>query len=99
HPATVVRPVGFGASRDRDLVEARLDDRHAGAARGVLEAELDERRGLVGIVDAGVDGIWTPAICEQALGLDPLDHDLQRDVLVTLPRTVAPSRKSPSSLA
>src|SRR5262245_5090647 len=99
HPAIVVRPVGFGTSRDRDLVEARLDDRHTGAARGVLEAELDERRGLFGIVDLGVDGIRTPAIREQTLGLDPLDHDLERDALVARARDPAADGRALAEVA
>ena len=42
-----------------------------------LEFEDDERRGLGGVIDAGLDGVRMPAEGEAALGLHFLDGDLE----------------------
>src|SRR6266581_2746278 len=41
------------------------------------------------VVGSGVDGVRMPAVREIALGLDPIDHDLQRQVLVPWRRDLA----------
>src|SRR5262245_31723410 len=81
-PPHVVHPVRLGTARDRDALEAGLDDRQQCSALGVREAELDQRGRLTGVIDRRVDRIRPPAIGEQPLGFHPLDRDLHRDVLV-----------------
>src|SRR5262249_45437388 len=88
-PPHVVHPVRLGTARDRDTLEAGLDDRQQCSALGVREAELDQRGGLTRVVDGRVDCIRPPAIGEQLLGFHPLDRDLHRDVLVARVRDPA----------
>jgi len=44
--------------------------------------EFDQRGGLGRVVDLGIDGVRVPAVGEVALGLDPLDLDVQGQVVV-----------------
>ena len=68
-PAVAVHAEGLVAARRRKAVEARLDDHEPRAAVGVLEAELDQRRGLGGVVDVRLHRVRVPAIREQRRGL------------------------------
>src|SRR5947207_349477 len=81
-PPVVVHAERFGATRERDAIEPRLDDRERGAALGVLERELDQRGGLGRVVHAGGDGVGVPAIREVAFRVDALDQQFQGHVLV-----------------
>src|SRR4051812_23652711 len=60
-----------------DLVESGLDDGELRAIRGILEVELDERGGLLRIVDVGIHCARVPAIREEALRLDGDDGHVQ----------------------
>src|SRR3989441_5831178 len=81
-PPVVVHAERFGATRERDAIEPRLDDCEFGTAVDFLELELDQRGGLGRVVDGGVDGVGVPAIREVALGVDALDQHFQRHMLV-----------------
>src|ERR1700682_5199826 len=81
-PAVLVYPERFGAPRQRDAIEARLNDRELGAAGHLLEAEFDEGGWLFRVIDVGLDGIRMPAIRHQALGIHSLDEELDGEVLI-----------------
>src|SRR5258706_6778954 len=81
-PALLVHAEGDDPPRRRKAIEAGLDHRELRAVCHVGEVEFDEGHRLGGIVHAGLTGIGGPAVGEQVLGLNPLDHDLQGQVLV-----------------
>src|SRR5712692_6185595 len=82
-PALVVHAVRLGAARERDAVEARLDDRDrcALAVRDLVEPEFDQGRGLGRVVDLRVGGVGVPAVGEVVLRLDALDAQVERQGL------------------
>src|SRR5262245_1909451 len=83
-PAALVHPEGLVPARGRDPVEARLRNGQPGAASlRRRQPELDERRGLRGVVDVEIDRVGVPAEREQALPLHALDQDLHPHVLVS----------------
>src|SRR5262249_21951340 len=83
-PATLVRRERLGAPLERDAVEAGFGDGQQDAARLVLQCELDQRRRLPRVVDAGLDGEWMPAKREESLRLDAIDRDVERHAGVRL---------------
>src|SRR6266516_4147468 len=91
-PPVVVHAECFGATRERDTIKPGLDNRERGAAVRILERELDQRRGLGRVVHGGVDGVGVPAIREVPLGVDALDQQFQRHVLVARYAEPAPDR-------
>src|SRR5262245_15148098 len=56
-PAAVVHAQGVGLAVRGQGVETGFGDHQAGSLRGGLQAELDQGRGLAGIVDLGIDGV------------------------------------------
>src|SRR5690606_30928359 len=81
-PPRLVHPERLGPTRARQPVEARLGNRDGGPAGGLLQPELHQGGRLSRVVHLRVDRIRVPAIGEVALGFDPLDQDLQRDMLI-----------------
>src|SRR5205823_4048935 len=81
-PPLLVHAERLTAARERNAVEPRLDDGELGRAVLLFQAEFDERRGLGRIVDLRINRVRVPAKGEVALGVDPLDQHLQRQVLV-----------------
>src|SRR5207237_10118081 len=81
-PSTLVRRERLGAPLERDAIEARFGDGEQRAVRDFLEREGDERRRFGRVVDAPLDRERMPPEREDPLGLDPVDRDLERDVLV-----------------
>src|SRR5712691_1319330 len=51
--------------------------------------ELDQRGGLARVVHAGFDCVWMPAVRHPALGIQPLDGDLDGHVPVAGQRDLA----------
>src|SRR3546814_2883794 len=63
----VVHAEGLVAAVRWDAVEARFGHRQQGAVAARLEAELDQGRRLVGVVDARLDRVRMPGEREQSL--------------------------------
>src|SRR5262245_5622040 len=89
-PTLVVHAVGLRAASRRDPVEAGLHHLEERAVRDLLEFEDHQRRGLLRVVDARLDGVGMPAPGEEALGLHALDGDVPRQVLVARVRDLPP---------
>jgi hypothetical protein len=65
-PAPIIQPVRFGSAVFGQGVEAGFDDGQPRAARYRLKPEFDQRRRLLGVVDARIDGVGMPIEREQA---------------------------------
>src|SRR5437868_5775289 len=76
-PTLLVGRESPGAALERDLVEARFGDGEHDALCLLREDENDQRGGLGGVVNTGLNGAGVPAEGKQSLGLDPLDGDLE----------------------
>src|SRR5688500_8279340 len=77
-PALIIGGERLGPTLQRDLVEAGFGDRQRRAAGCLLQLECHERRRLLGVILAGVDGIRMPAEREHTHGLDALDEHMKR---------------------
>src|SRR5580700_11890826 len=60
-PPTLVSFERFGAPSQRNLIEPGFGDRQQNTARGVRQIEFDQRRRLLGIVDALLHSVGMPA--------------------------------------
>src|SRR6185503_8880570 len=81
-PPVVIHAERLGTPVGGDLIEAGLDEREQRPIRGLLEAELDECRRLLRVIDGRVDGVRVPAEREPVLGLDSLDGHFHGQVVV-----------------
>src|SRR2546425_7996869 len=90
-PSRVVHPERLGTPCCRNVIEARLDHCELGAFRDLLELEFDERGGLLRVVRSGFDRVWMPAVREPALGIHPLDGELDVHVLIARRGDLAPN--------
>src|SRR5580765_1668565 len=82
-PSRLVHPERFSPSRAGEPVEAGLSDRHRGTTRRLFQPEFDQGGRLRRVIDLGIHRVGMPAVGEVALGFDPLDLHLQRDVLIS----------------
>src|SRR4029453_984783 len=82
-PPRLVHPERFSPSRAGGPVEARLSDRYCGTTRGLFETEFHQGGRLRRVSHLGIHRVGMPAVREVALGFDPLDLHLQRDVLIS----------------
>src|SRR5690242_2026251 len=83
-PTLLVGGEGFDAARGRNLVEAGFGHSEHDAVGYFFQGEFDERRRLFGIIYSRLSGIGVPAEGEQSLGLDPVDGNFERDMLILL---------------
>src|SRR5262249_41921360 len=81
-PAALVAAIRPGPALGGQLIEARLVDGEQDGAFGVVELEDDERGRLLLVVHVRVDAIGMPAEGQQPLGLDALDGESHRHMLV-----------------
>src|SRR5579883_3027263 len=82
-PALVIHAEGDGTARQRDAFEAGLDHRELRAVGDVGELKLDQCGRLAGVVHTGLNGVGMPAVGQQVLRFNPLNRDLQGQVLMT----------------
>src|SRR5947209_9888324 len=81
-PSLAVHAERLGATFGRNAIEAGFDYGEQRALRHLFEPELDERRGLLRVVDLRVDRSRVPTEREELLGVHPLDGDGEPQVLV-----------------
>src|SRR5262249_13685743 len=82
-PPVFVHAERLTAAVHGNPVESGLDDGQPRAVIVFVQPELDERRRLVRIVLRRIDRIRVPSPGDVALGLNPLDEDVHRQVFVT----------------
>src|SRR5690242_2540500 len=79
-PPSLVGREGLCPALEGDLVEAGFGDGKHDAVGHFFQDEFDERRGLLGVIDAWLNGVGMPAKGKQAFMLDPFDGDFERDM-------------------